>query len=422
MSARERHIRPASAGDPPRGLPVDDHPSTQTLPPPVLPGDDTAPTKDAAPLRRHVRPKIRAMSEHQPKPPREKHVPQGPVPTMGIWGFLWKYLGTRLYARYGWQWLLYRSQRERYNYALDKLWDLRKVQKVVAIANTKGGSGKTLLATWLSAMYAYALKIPCVAFDVNENPGGTAKRLGVDRDSTIQLRSFIKRRHELQYLSKLLLSADRHRETGVIVIASEKASIEPFSQDDFEDSLRILKDNAPAVFCDFGNNPLQPGNLGSMKMSDVVVMPLNVHMADADDDLVSTMDRYCEVDDGAYTAKVRDAIVVVIGERRLYTWLQTKFRPGKRRDEYAAQNGVPSENLFMIPFNRYMKKGKLVTLKRIPLRIRVVLLEILVAIMQAEHARELEPVVVASGNTGEVLLPEVQYEPASVGFEERTCT
>lgn len=316
----------------------------------------------------------------QSKQERKRYELPQVTPSQGLHGLVWNYLGGKqLYARFGWQWLTRLSLRERYTTALDLLWELRKVQKIVAIANTKGGSGKTLLATWLSAMYAFALKIPPLAFDVNESPGGTAKRLGVDREHTLQLRTLIRRRNELRLPSKLLLEADRHRETGVVVVASEKASIESFSQEDFEETLEILGKQFPIVFCDFGNDPLRPGNLGSLKKAHAVVLPENIHMADADEDLISTMLRYSEVDNGAYATKVQNAIIVVIGERRLYNW----FRTQRRREEYAARYGVRSENLFVIPFNRYMKKGKLVTLKRVPLRVRVVLLETLVAIIAA---------------------------------------
>ncbi len=70
--------------------------------------------------------------------------------------------------------------------------------------------------------------------------------------------------------------------------------------------------------------------------------------------------------------KVKRGIVVVLGAR------------SNMRKRYAEHYGMPVERVFIVPKNRYMQRGNVVRKNRLPLGVRVVIYEILVAMLKAE--------------------------------------
>jgi len=54
------------------------------------------------------------------------------------------------------------------------------------------------------------------------------------------------------------------------------------------------------------------------------------------------------------------------------------------RKRYADHYGIPVERVFIVPKNRYMKRGHALRKNRLPLHVRVVMYEILVAMLRAE--------------------------------------
>lgn len=300
-----------------------------------------------------------------------KHAPPETVPRRGIRGLLWKYLGSDLYARFGWPWLAKLSKRERYKNALKELWKYRNARRTIVIVNSKGGSGKSMLTAYLAVMYNFVFRAPPLAFDVNESPGSTARRLGLTRETTIRIREFLKMRHDIKSVQDLMEVADRHPDTGAIVISSDDDSVERIDQGAFEEGLDMAGKFVPVIFCDTGNQLLTSTNVGSVKRADALIVPANVHMSDAPEDGRSTLSGYSEVDGGTYAEKVRRAIVVPIGS------LQFK------RKKYAKFYGVPSSQVYIIPWNWYMKRGKIAKLKWLSLKAKVTLLEILLAAMKS---------------------------------------
>ncbi|MBA3757313.1 ParA family protein [Candidatus Saccharibacteria bacterium] len=305
--------------------------------------------------------------------PTARQQTTGPRPQYGVHGVIWKLGGAWLYSRFGWKWLIRLSLRDRFENAMESLWDLRKTQMVIATVNSKGGSGKTTATVWLSAFLAFVLKRQIVAFDVNESPGHTAKRLGVDREETIQLREFLSRRNSLRHYDSFAKVVASHRQTGVSVIASEEASIESLHQEDFEEALYIAKRNAHSVFCDCGNVIDGPTNYGAVKKADVVVFTGIAGFDDSLDDISNTMKRYTDL---GYAEKVKSGIVVIFGAYN------------RNRGEFAARYGLPIGRVFVVPFNKYMARNNPVLLDMIPRQVQVVLLEILVAIAKAAQAPE----------------------------------
>lgn len=298
------------------------------------------------------------------------HQPSGLVPTKGLRSLFWKLLGRQLFTVFGWQWLQKPSYRDREKQALDALWSLRMTQKILAFCNSKGGSGKTAICVWLACLLAYAIKQPPLALDINENPGHTAKRLGIVPTTTLQLRDFLRAclTGNMQTAKELLELTQWHRQTGTTVISSEPKSVLAFTPEQVIDGIRVAKDHHHSVFCDCGNSIIRSGNWGAVAMADTLVFCGNVNMADSEDDIANTMDRYTEL---GHETQVRAGIIVIVGAKL------------KQRASYAARYNHPLEQVFIVPQNKYMAKGKPVDIDKIPLRIRVILLEILVAIMAA---------------------------------------
>jgi MinD-like ATPase involved in chromosome partitioning or flagellar assembly len=321
----------------------------------------------------------------------KQYDPPTDYPKRFVRGWYWKLFGSRIHARLGWEWLATRSEKQRFLDNSDKLWDGRWIQIIVAFANLKGGSAKTAICVWLVALYAKITTSKPLAIDVNENAGHTASRLGIKRDSeakdpgregTIEMREYLAKclAGKLIHKEELVDVVDWHRETGVMVIASNRVVQK---HDDIDNStmrlgLRTGKNHAGVIFADCGNDLKRPGNLNAVRMAGRLVFCGNSHMAgscvdfndlDLPDDLKNTMDTYTNLSLGD---KVRDGILVIIGRLR-------------DRKKYADHYEFPLERVFVIPFNRYMKLGRVVKLKKIPLRVLVVLSDILVAIMDEDN-------------------------------------
>lgn len=328
----------------------------------------------------------------------KSHTVNGLVPRHGPRSLFWRLIGSQLYDISGWQWLSKPSLHDREHQALDALWEQKRRQKIVTFLNSKGGSAKTAMCVWLAALLAEAIRQPPLAFDVNESPGGTAKRLGIDRKATITLRAYLRDCAEgrLQSLHELLTRVEWHRQTGVRVIASEATDDESFDIEMMKAGLRVLKTASHSVFCDCGNAIKAPGNWGAVAMSDTLVFTGNVNMADSLADINSTMHRYRSLGHGP---QVQRCIIVIVGAKL------------EQRATFAKSYGVPTDRVFVVPPNRYMAKGEPVDLTKIPLQIRVILLEILVAIMTAESVRYDDFAQPTTGTTAEPATGDLNRRP-----------
>lgn len=302
---------------------------------------------------------------------------------------MWKLGGAWLYSRFGWEWLAKLSLRDRYDNALDELWKNKKVQMTIAMVNSKGGAGKTALTVWLASFYAFAISRHVLVLDANENAGGNpARRLGIHGKSdersagqgTIELRDYLKRCEsgEIDDLQSLTDHVEWNRETGVSVISSERRASQRFSQETFMKGLRMAKRLSHAVFCDLGNDVYGTANFGSILLADALVFPANVNMADSLAEVADTMEKYRQRGQESRNAefeidkKLDDAVIVILGAKP------------KERAAYAKRYGYPVGQVFVVPFNRYMANNtNQVHLTRVPMGIRVIMLEILVAIIKA---------------------------------------
>ena len=287
------------------------------------------------------------------------------------------------YLRYAAEWLFRRDLRHRNRAARDELWRLRRTKKIYAFLNSKGASGKTAGSTTSGLLFADAIKRDCVVVDMNDSPGGTARRLGIKRKDTLQLQEYLRRYRGGEFPSAQSIAENLEwpRESGLFVISSEAVAKTTVPKYQAKLGLEKLADGFHSVFCDLGNGIKSSGNLGAVEVADTLVFMGNVHSADSvvdfrredptdeGDDLKNTMEAYASL---GMPHKVKQGIIVVLGAR------------SSMRKRYAEHYGIPEARVFIIPNNRYMKRGNVVRKNRLPLGVRVVIYEILVAMMKAE--------------------------------------
>ncbi len=274
--------------------------------------------------------------------------------------------------------------RKRNKAALDALWRLRRTKKTYAFLNSKGASGKTVGSTTTGLLFADAIKRDCVVVDMNDSPGGTARRLGIKRTETMQLPEYVRRYRggELPTTESIADKLAWPRESGIFVISSEAVAKGDVPKYQAKIGLEKLTEGFHSVFCDLGNGIKSSGNLAAVEVADTLVFMGNVNSADSvvdfrrddptdeGDDLKNTMDAYASL---GMPKKVKRGIIVILGA------------PRNLRKRYADHYGFPLDRVFIVPKNRYMKRGGVVRRDRLPLSVRVVIYEILVAMLEAER-------------------------------------
>jgi hypothetical protein len=320
-----------------------------------------------------------------PRRPLWKDEPPDPSPNRGVDALL--VLGAHL--RYAIEWALRPRLRRRNRAALDEIWRQRRTKKIYAFLNSKGASGKTAGSTTTGLLFSDAINRDCVVVDMNDSPGGTARRLGIKRRDTLQLQEYVRRYRGGEFASTQSIADELEwpRESGLFVISSEAVAKTTVPKYQAKIGLEKLAEGFHSVFCDLGNGIKSSGNLAAVEVADTLVFMGNVNSADSvvdfrredptdeGDDLKNTMEAYSNI---GMPEKVKQGIIVSLGAR-----------PGMRK-RYADHYGMPAERVFIVPNNRYMKRGNVVRKNRLPLGVRVVIYEILVAMMKASEPPENE--------------------------------
>ena len=306
-------------------------------------------------------------------------------------------LGERLvvlgcHVRYAIEWTLRWNLRKRQKAAIETLWRMRTTKKIYAFLNSKGSSGKTAGSTTTGVLYADVIRRDCVAVDMNDSPGGTARRLGIRRTDTLNLRDYLRkyRGEEHPTAEKIGRELEWTREAGLFVISSESVANttdDPGGRDRVKEGLEQLAESVHSVFCDLGNSIKSQGNWSAVEIADTLVFMGNVNAADSvvdfgkddptgeGDDLMSTMEAYRGM---GMPTKVREGIIVILGAK------------GSMRRRYADHYRVGIDQVYIIPNNRYMRRGNVVRKNRLPLSVRVVVYEILVAMVKVKRPPESE--------------------------------
>lgn len=315
-----------------------------------------------------------------PRRPIWKDDPE-PTPNRGVDALL--VLGAHL--RYAIEWMVRPGLRRRNRAALNEIWRQRRTKKIYAFLNSKGASGKTVGSTTTGLLFSDAINRDCVVVDMNDSPGGTARRLGIKRRDTLQLQEYVRRYRGGEFASAQSIADELEwpRESGLFVISSEAVAKTTVPKYQAKIGLEKLAEGFHSVFCDLGNGIKSSGNLAAVEAADTLIFMGNVNSADSvvdfrredptdeGDDLRNTMEAYESI---GMPDKVKNGIIVILGAR-----------PGMRK-RYSEHYGLPVERVFIVPNNRYMKRGNVVRKNRLPLGVRVVIYEILVAMMKAEPA------------------------------------
>ena len=318
-------------------------------------------------------------AQQQARPPGGGDEPDVQPPRGGLDTFL----VVCSYIRYAVEWTLRPGLRQRNRLARDELWARRRTKKIYAFLNSKGASGKTAGSTTSGLLFADAINRDCVVVDMNDSPGGTARRLGIKRRATLQLQEYLRRYRggEFSTAQSIADNLEWPRESGLFVISSEAVAKTTVPKYQVKLGLEKLAEGFHSVFCDLGNGIKSSGNLGAVEMADTLVFMGNVNSADSvvdfrredptdeGDDLRNTMDAYAGL---GMPEKVKRGIIVILGAR------------SGMRKRYAEHYGMPEERVFIVPNNRYMKRGHALRKNRLPLHVRVVIYEMLVAMLRAE--------------------------------------
>lgn len=281
-----------------------------------------------------------------------------------------------------------------------ELFELGKTrQPVVACLNSKGGAGKTALATWLAVLIKLATLRTVVAVDANENKGGTAARLGIDREKTVQLRTFLRFEKELSTAAAINQALASHVGSGVLVIASEAADKTYFSQKLFERRMTTLHQQGHTLMLDVGNGIPHAANRGSVAIADVLVFPATTMQADSFEDAEDTRVRYAANEQHyGFTEKVERGLIVLLGVSE------------KERLEHIDHYGWKPDRVFRVPKDRFMIGKHVVTWRRINRRTQLALSEIAVEILRtAPVVRPWNEQADETQHMGELNLTEVQY-------------
>jgi MinD-like ATPase involved in chromosome partitioning or flagellar assembly len=227
-------------------------------------------------------------------------------------------------------------------------------QPIIACLNSKGGAGKTVVATWLAVLIKLATLRSTIIVDANENKGGTSMRLGVVRTATLMLREFLNNAEKFSTHDTLNQALASHTGSGVLVISSEANKKGGFSQTLFVERIRSLHAADHTTVLDVGNGIPYPANRGSVVAADVLVFVATIKQPDSFEDLNDTRIAYA-ADEQHYRFgdKVENGIVVLLGVTE------------SERLEYIATYGWNSDKVFVVPEDPFMVGMHVVTWEKI---------------------------------------------------------
>jgi MinD-like ATPase involved in chromosome partitioning or flagellar assembly len=256
----------------------------------------------------------------------------------------------------------------------DELWKMKNNQIMVVDSNSKGDSGKTALISWLGSRDSDVMGPSVIGLDGNENSGHLARRVGVsidpensgDRDNgTITLQGCINNIDELSEYSSFAKQVLAARETGLFVIGSDPPKNRPIRKHQVYTMLETLKGNCRSLYVDTGNDISRWVTTCSVERADQLIIVGRVTSNEVMLDIQVTLDVFRK---NELREKVDKAIFVLFG--------------GKQKDRKAAAKryNVSEEQIYIVPRNRYMERYNVVSFLRVPIRVRVALDEILLAI------------------------------------------
>lgn len=286
---------------------------------------------------------------------------------------------------------------QRFEYLYGRLLMLSDdIQRVIAVLNSKGGSGKTATAVHLAGLLMWIIKRQVTIVDANENAGTTAKRLGVARKDTLTLRDVIEQINQLNTYEQICMALGSHNRYGVLVVASDPAARNHFTKETFVDMTRVVKSTAHSLVLDCGNGNEWPANEGSVVAGDALVFPALAHDSDTIDDLISTMLVYRQL---GYTDKVRNGFIAISATQEGHTkeYIMEQLAASARQIQVSEDRGdgvklhrhvtleelgIEPDRIHLIPFSQYIKDNQVVDHEGIGQDACIAYMELLVAIFE----------------------------------------
>ncbi|HET8883926.1 MAG TPA: hypothetical protein VFM68_00460 [Candidatus Saccharimonadales bacterium] len=301
-----------------------------------------------------------------------------PVPTQIIPRFGWRaglyqdaYLANNILEKVGVKTQISAPRLDKLDTLILLYWQLSEMaltkKRIVAVMNSKGGSGKTPFATYLAATLQLAIKKQCGIIDANENNGTTASRLGIDRMQYMMLRAALLNLVSIDDLDKMSTAFGAHKQTGLLLLASDpEKTNKTFTLAQFVELVRTVKKNLHSLVLDTGNGNAHPANEGSFREADIVVNTAIVGNPDSFEGVVTTRSAYYTL---GYEDKVRRSFIVISGTRKgdtqekFYKILQMHVAKlvteesasvTTARDKMMDDLGITLDNIRLIPYSKYI--------------------------------------------------------------------
>lgn len=238
-------------------------------------------------------------------------------------------------------------------------------QRIVTVVNSKGGSGKSPLATFMAALCQASFG-DVVIVDVNENDGTTAKRLGIDRNKVqILLREAVANPTKIATMSVMKAKLGVHQETKLLCLPSDADSpAGSFSKRQLMQLEGSIKQDCHSIFNDTGNGRGHVANRAAVQMADILMVPILAGDSDSFDSAITTLKAYRSL---GYGDLVRESLLVVSGTRSHHSKsrllatltaaaLKTVDGDTTRAETLMEQLGITEANIFMIPYSRFIRR------------------------------------------------------------------
>lgn len=218
---------------------------------------------------------------------------------------------------------------------------------IVAVVTTKGGATKSTVSTWFAALLEWITKLQAVVFDADTGGGKSAKRFGIDPNTTFESHEAIKLivdEHWDPTYEDLVGCLQSDRETGVMVFycAAGKRGV---TSDNAVKALISLKRTAHTLVVDTAPGFERSITEGVVEAATVSLIVGNHHSSEDMDDIGKTLAHEAY----GYGSKL-DQVVIVISSVR---WQDFNTRT---QYSYAERFHVRPDQVVLIPYIRHLHK------------------------------------------------------------------
>jgi len=377
----------------------------------VTPTPESAPVAEVAAARNPIA-QARELLKDVPPDPSTYMQGTDSVPRNSIRG-VWYLLKCWLARILPWSWEPKAPHDKHYHTFIelaDTLIELMKDRKrMVSVLGSKGGVGKTPLATYLAALLAYVTHRRILIVDANHNEGTTGLSLGISRDKRTLLLAAIKNPSILDSSDHTREGLGFHQESGLWALLSNPNSItENVTMKEFIELLFFLLWRFDSVVTDGGNGIAHSTQNGAAYVCDSLLFPALATKPSSFEIAMSTMLGFHDL---GHEEKVKNGLKIVSATGRkatrkeyvehyrelIYKFASNEFDPRggdneaqvpniwyNRGDELMETLGIREENFFLVPVDKHIKQERVVTLNRefVAMSTLIAYMRILVRIFQ----------------------------------------